>query len=203
MECFWKKVSRKGRMARRAAFVWRKKFRVLTSCSFPPSFVFANTIKNTNTFEDYNTDTYRRLPLAASLVSRVIQIQIQAKKFWIGCWPLQLRTIFSPAMCATAPCVSRVNDISLSCKKETTRCSPRKISIKASYSATKNAFNGSRILVCCSYTDFWCAEQLWSVAQKVESVRSLAPPPDSCGNAADDDDDNEQLENLHDDNCFL
>ena len=40
----------------------------------------------------------------------------------------------------------------------------------------------------------------------MESVRSLAPPPDSCGNAADDDDDDddaEQLENVHDDNCFL
>ena len=34
----------------------------------------------------------------------------------------------------------------------------------------------------------------------MESVRSLAPPPDSCGNAADDDD--EQEKNVHDDNCF-
>ena len=48
-----------------------------------------------------------------------------------------------------------------------------------------------RYLVCSSETDFWCAPQLWRVAQKVESVRSLAPPPDSCGNAADDDDDDD------------
>ena len=39
----------------------------------------------------------------------------------------------------------------------------------------------------------------------MESVRSLAPPPDSCGNAADDDDEDDddgQEKNVHDDNCF-